>query len=124
MPAQIAGKCALAQGRTAFERFHHAAFSAFFHDGRDVSDRETLVSVAADAGLDLARFRAGLGDSAPREREVMAEYEQARIEYGGWGVPLAIFDDRIPLGGAVPIQMYHRAVNVCLAGNTGQAPAI
>lgn len=122
MPAQIAGKCALTHGQAAFDRFHHAVFRAFFHDGRDISDRETLASIAADAGLDLERFRADLDDSAPREAEVLAEYEEACSEYGGWGVPLAIFDGRIPLGGAVPIQMYHRAVDVCLASNTGYEP--
>jgi len=119
IPAHIAGKCALAQGQAAFERFHHAVFSAFFHDGCDISDRDVLLGLVADAGLDVERFCTDFGDSAPREREVMAEYEQARIEYGGWGVPLAIFDGRIPLGGAVPIEMYHRAVDVCLGQNAG-----
>ena len=118
MAAQIAGKCALLQGKAAFERFHHAVFRAFFHDYRDISDRDVLVSLAADSGLDVERFRAD-ADGSSQEDVVFAEFEEGRSAYEGWGVPLAIFDGRFPLGGAVPIEMYRRAIDLCLASNTG-----
>ena len=114
MPALIAGKSARLQGEEAFERFHVGVFKALFEDCRDISDREVLVSLATDAGLDIERFRAGL-DSGAQEKEVLADYEEARSEYEGWGVPLAIFGDRYPLAGAVPVEMYRRAIDLCLA---------
>jgi len=114
MPAQIAGKCALLQGKESFECFHSAVFKAFFQDCRDISDGEVLTSLAADAGLDVERFRADFS-SGSQEKVVLAEYEESRSEYEGWGVPLAIISSRFPLAGAVPIEMYRRAIDLCLA---------
>ena len=114
MPAQIAGKCALLQGKEAFGHLHGAVFKAFFLDCRDISDGEVLTSLAADVGLDVERFRADY-NSGSQENEVLAEYEEGRSEYEGWGVPLAIIGGRFPLVGAVPIEMYRRAIDLCLA---------
>ena len=114
MPAQIAGKCALLQGEEAFERFHAAVFRALFGESRDVSDAGVLLELAAEAGLDVDRFGADIEDGA-HEEAVMAEFEEARAEYEGWGVPLAIIGGRYPVVGAAPIEMYRRAVDLCLA---------
>lgn len=114
MPAQIAAKCALRQGEDAFERFHHAVFRAFFEECRDISDPGVLVGLADDTGLDVQRFRADFG-SGSQESEVLAEYEEGRSAYEGWGVPLALIGGRFPLAGAVPIEMYRRAIDLCLA---------
>ncbi len=113
MPAQIAGKCALLQDKELFGRFHGAVFKAFFRDCRNISDGEVLTSLAADAGLDVKRFQADCSSGA-QENDVLAEYEEGRREYEGWGVPLAIIGGRFPLVGAVPIEMYRRAIDLCL----------
>ena len=114
MPAQIASKCASLQGKESFECFHDAVFKAFFRDCRDISDGEVLTSLAANVGLDVERFRADYS-SGSQENVVLAEYEESRSEYEGWGVPLAIVGGRFPLVGAVPIEMYRRAIDLCLA---------
>jgi predicted DsbA family dithiol-disulfide isomerase len=113
MPAQIAGKCALLQGKESFECFHGAVFRAFFRDCRDISNGEILASVAAEAGLDVERFRVDYS-SGLQKNWVLAEYEKGRSEYEGWGVPLVIVGGRFPLVGAVPIEMYRRAIDLCL----------
>jgi predicted DsbA family dithiol-disulfide isomerase len=113
MPSQIAGKCALRQGVSAFERFHTAVFRALFGESRDISDVDVLLELAAEAGLDVDRFQADLDDSA-HEEAVLAEFEEARAEYEGWGVPLAIIGGRYPVVGAAPIEMYRRAIDLCL----------
>ena len=117
MPAQVASKCALRQGKEAFERFHAAVFEALFEDCRDISNREVLVSLAGDVGLAVDRFRADF-DSGTHEEEVLVEHEEGRSQYEGWGVPLAIVGGRFPLAGAVPAEMYRRAIDLCLAGKT------
>jgi len=113
MPAQIAGRCALLQGKVAFERFHDAVFQAFFRDCRDISDRDILFGLADDVGLDLERFQADFY-SGSQVDQVMAEREEYRSEYEGWGIPLAIVGGRFPLVGAVPVQFYRRAIDLCL----------
>jgi predicted DsbA family dithiol-disulfide isomerase len=118
MPAQIASKCALRQGEAAFERFHEAVFRALFEECRDISDGGVLLALAGEAGLDVDRFRADLQDGTA-EAEVLAEYEEARSQYVGWGVPLAIVGGRYPVAGAVPEAIYRRAVDLSLAGGSG-----
>ena len=118
MPAQIAGKCALLQGEQLFERFHALVFQAFFRDCRDISQSEVLYSLAADAGLDMQRFPADFG-SDERRQEVMADVEEVRSQYEGWGVPLTVVGGRVPIEGAAPTAVYRRAVDVCLKGKSG-----
>ncbi len=115
MPAQVAAKCALRQGKEEFERYHEAVFRAFFRDCRDIGDIEVLTGLAVDSGLDIERFRTDFA-SGSQETEVLAEYEEARIEFEGRGIPLAIIAGKYPLGGAVPVEMYYRAVDLSLAG--------
>lgn len=118
MPAQIASKCALLQGEEAFERFHAAVFRAFCRDCRDISQSEVLFSLAADAGLDMKRFSADF-QSDERRQAVMADVEEVRSQYEGWGVPLTVVGGRMPIEGAAPSAVYHRAVEVCLKEQTG-----
>ncbi|HEY42213.1 MAG TPA: DsbA family protein [Dehalococcoidia bacterium] len=117
MPAQIASKCALLQGEAAFERFHEAAFRAFFRDCRDISDRKVLMDLAIEAGLDMEKFLADF-ESDERRQEVLADVEEVRSQYEGWGVPLTVVGGRMPIEGAAPTDVYRRAVAVCLASET------
>jgi predicted DsbA family dithiol-disulfide isomerase len=113
MPAQIASKCALLQGEEAFERFHSAVFMAFFRDCRDISKRDVLISVATDAGLDVEKFLADF-ESDELRQEVLADAEEVRSQYHGWGIPLTVVGGRMPIEGAAPTDVYRRAVAVCL----------
>jgi predicted DsbA family dithiol-disulfide isomerase len=118
MPAQIAGKSALHQGEEAFERFHEATFRAFFHDCRDISDREVLMDLAVEAGLNMDKFLIDF-ESDERRQEVLADVEEVRSRYEGWGVPLTVVGGRMPIEGAAPTDVYRRAVAVCLGEQTG-----
>ena len=118
MPAQIAGKCALLQGDEAFERFHNAVFTAFFLDCRDINKREVLAALASESGLDMEKFSADFESDGPRQ-EVLADAEDVRSQYGGWGIPLTVVGGRMPIEGAAPTDVYRRAVAICLANGTG-----
>ena len=114
VPAQAAAKCARRQGKAAFGRYHLLLLAAFFERTWDVSDREVLIALAGEAGLDREAFVADF-ESGAVEGEVLADYREALADTRFSGVPTAIFDDVVVLEGAVPIEMYRRAVDVRLA---------
>ena len=118
MPALWAAKCARLQGEEAFERFHMAVFKAFFEDSRNISDREVLIGLAEEVGLDVERFSADF-DRGSQDDEILTEYQEHKSQYDGWGIPIAVVGERYPVMGAVPIEMYRRAVDLCLASQDG-----
>jgi predicted DsbA family dithiol-disulfide isomerase len=73
---------------------------AYFNEGKNVADRETLADVAAAAGLDrevmLARLQSGEGSTET------AEAIETAYRAGVTGVPFFIFDNRYALSGAQP----------------------
>ncbi|MBE0415490.1 MAG: DsbA family protein [Dehalococcoidia bacterium] len=113
LPAQEAAKCARLQGKEAFERFHMMLLRALFEQNRDISDREVLISLAVEAQLDEERFTSDF-DSGSQRGEVLADYREGLNDTRFAGVPTAIFDHTVVLEGAVPIEMYRRAVDVLL----------
>ena len=117
MPALRAAKCARLQGEDAFEHFHMAVFKAFFEDSRDISDRQVLISLDEDVGLDIERFTADFAGGS-QVKEILAEYEEHKSKYDGWGLPIAEVGERYPVMGGVPIEVYRRAVGLCLTSET------
>jgi predicted DsbA family dithiol-disulfide isomerase len=105
-----AGHCAQHQGAKVFERFHFALFRAYFEDNRDIADRKVLLDVAKDSGLDVTRLASDLDTGRGRmEIEHKRDTLMARGNFAG--VPTIFFGNGYPLEGAVPIQVYQRAVS-------------
>jgi predicted DsbA family dithiol-disulfide isomerase len=75
-----------------------ALMQAFFVDGLDLTDSETLVRVAANAGLAREEAQTAIADEDLR-RAVADEEEKAR-GMGVQGVPFFIFNKRIAVSGA------------------------
>jgi 2-hydroxychromene-2-carboxylate isomerase len=68
-----------------FAAYHRAMFRAAWHDGRDVSSKDVVLAVAAEAGQDAAAFARGLDEPAIKERLKMdTASAQSR---GVFGVP-------------------------------------
>ena len=114
IPALEAAKCAELQGEELFNRYHFALLKAYYADNIDISEREALVTIAREVGLDMDRFLADLDSGAQRET-VMAEYEEARRDQQFSGIPTAFFDSRVFFTGGVPVEMYRRAIDKILA---------
>jgi predicted DsbA family dithiol-disulfide isomerase len=70
----------------------------YFTQGGDLTDRETLVRAASEAGLDADRVRADLATDKD-VAEIEGEAEAAK-EAGIQGVPMFIFDGRFAVSGA------------------------
>jgi predicted DsbA family dithiol-disulfide isomerase len=75
-----------------------ALFVAYFTDGRDFTDRQTLIDVVAQAGLD--RYRA---DAMLNSNEGMDEFKEAEElsrRHQVSGVPFFIINDEVTVSGA------------------------
>ncbi len=75
-----------------------ALFQAYFIDGRDIGDAQTLAHIAAEAGLEEKAASAYLAGTEDTE-EVLAEDVYAR-KIGIGGVPCFIFDGKYAVSGA------------------------
>jgi predicted DsbA family dithiol-disulfide isomerase len=94
------------QGRQA--ALKHALLRAYFTDGRDVSDHDTLVDVAMQAGLDEARARAILAsDEYADDVRTDEEFFQRS---GIRGVPAIIIERKHLISGGQPVEVFERAL--------------
>ena len=87
-------------------------FRAYFTEGRDISDRQMLLDVVAEAGLDRGKaegvLTSGGGQEAIREAEELAR--RVRVE----GVPFFVINGKVALSGAQPPEAFLAGVQ---AGN-------
>ena len=79
-----------------------ALFVAYFTDGRDISDRQTLIDVVANAGLDRHRVEAVL--KSDEGLEAIKEAEALSRQHRVAGVPFFVIN-----GGAQPPQAFLEA---------------
>ncbi|WP_027135043.1 DsbA family oxidoreductase [Geminicoccus roseus] len=86
----------------------HALLRAYFTEGRNVSDKATLVEIAGAAGLSVERAREIL-DSDAYAQDVRAQ-EQFYTGLGISGVPSVILNDRHLIQGGQPPELFERAL--------------
>lgn len=67
-------------------------FSAYFQRGENIGDSETLLQIASRRGLGVKDVARALSDKAPLPMTMRSNESE--------GVPLFVFDNRIPLAGA------------------------
>ena len=73
---------------------------AYFTEGEDVGDAETLVRLVGEIGVDAAEARAALADDAYADA-VRADLRRAR-GFGIQGVPFFVIDEQYGISGAQP----------------------
>lgn len=83
-------------------------FRGYFLEGRDLTNRDTLVALAAEAGVDPLAARNWL-DSGRGVQEI-ADAEVRARDLGITGVPFFIFDGRVGLSGAHPPETIRDAI--------------
>jgi len=84
-------------------------FRATFTDGEPIGDRETLVRLGAEAGLDADEARAVLASDA-YAAEVRADEQQA-AQLGISGVPFFVVDGRYGVSGAQPADVLRQVLD-------------
>ena len=85
-----------------------ALLKAYFTDGRDISDHDTLVAIAAEAGLDAERARAILAADTFADDVRMIEqfFQQAGIT----GVPAIVIERKHLISGGQPPDVFEQAL--------------
>ena len=86
----------------------HALLRAYFTEGRDVGNRDTLVEIATGVGLDAERARAIL-DSDEFAGEVRIT-EQFFTQAGISGVPAIVIERQHLISGGQPPEIFERAL--------------
>jgi len=90
-----------------------ALFVAYFTEGRDISNRQTLIDVVAEVGLDRQRAVAMLNSEEGIDA-IKEAGEQAR-EFRVDSVPFFVVNRKLTLSGAQPIDVILAAFNQALA---------
>jgi len=82
--------------------------AAYFMEGRAIGDRDTLVELAGEVGVDPGRARAAL-DSDEFADDVRADEREA-AELGITGVPFFVINRRYGVSGAQPPEVMLKAL--------------
>jgi len=89
-------------------------FTGFFEQARDLSDREVLLEIAAESGLDANRARATLEDD--RTRKGVLEEEQRVKQLGLAGLPNFLVNRKLSVAGAQDSATLLQAFDYALFG--------
>jgi len=83
-------------------------YAAFWDDGADIGDAETLARLASEAGLDAEEVKEKLKNNA--DAETVTEEAHGFRAAGVNGVPTYIVDERTGFSGALPPQQLEAAI--------------
>lgn len=113
LPAFQAAWCAAQQSAEAYYDLDLRIRRAFFAQGRNIGQREVLLEIAREAGLDMPRFT-DLFESEQARAAVLQEFQLGRERYRVRGTPTIMLSDgtrlRHPI--AFPVMRERRVVGV------------
>jgi len=81
-----------------------ALFKAYFSEGKDISDREVLVGIAASVGIETQAVLAALDDD--EIREVVKQEESQFKQMGIQSVPAFIINNKYLISGGQPVEAF------------------
>lgn len=90
-----------------------ALFSAYFEQGADIGDTDTLARIAAETGLDGDEARAAIESGRFDVDVLQSQREAARL--GIRGVPFVVLDGRYGISGAQSAEVFEQAIRRALA---------
>jgi predicted DsbA family dithiol-disulfide isomerase len=102
-------------------------FRGYFTEGEPIGDRDTLVRLGAEAGLDAEEVRAALEDQ--RYAQAVRADEAQAAAYGISGVPFFVVDSKYGVNGAQPAEQLLEVLQnawaqshpLSVVGTTGEA---
>ena len=103
------------EGRQA--ALKHALLRAYFGEGANVGDRDTLVALAAGIGLDAERARAIL--ASDEYAAEVREAEQFFMRNGINGVPAIIIERKHLISGGQPPEVFEQALRQIATAKEG-----
>ena len=102
-----------AQQQGKFMEFHHAAYKAYWEDGKDLGQLAAIEEVARSVGLDTDELMDRL-QSRHYSAKVMEQYQEA-LQYGIRGIPTFVVGNLL-FTGAQPYDIFKSAMNQHLKG--------
>lgn len=91
-------------------------FRAYFADGRDISDRQRLKDVVAEAGLDRQLVEEML--NSDEGMAAIRDAEERSRHLGVSGVPFFIMNEKVALSGAQAPETFLEAFRQAIAGSS------
>ncbi|WP_448699431.1 DsbA family oxidoreductase [Mucilaginibacter sp. AW1-3] len=99
----------LAKAHGVQDAAEEALFKAYFTDGKDISDHDTLATLGAAIGLDPALVKQTLAGNQYADEVNQDIYEAQQI--GARGVPFFVLGDKYAVSGAQPTETFLGALN-------------
>lgn len=84
-------------------------FRAYYTEGQDLNDLDTLVQLGTEVGLDAKETRAAL-QAGTYATAVRSDEQQAQ-QIGVRGVPFFVFDDKYAVSGAQPTELFSEVLD-------------
>ncbi|MEC4020084.1 DsbA family oxidoreductase [Streptomyces sp. H27-D2] len=112
----------LAKARGRHDELLSLVFRANFAEERSVFEADTLVRLAAEAGLDAEEARRTLADESAYAEAVRADEREA-AELGATGVPFFVLDRRLGVSGGQPAEVFTQALEKAWQGRSAEASA-
>jgi predicted DsbA family dithiol-disulfide isomerase len=103
----------LAKTKKLGDKMEEIFFKAYFTEGRDLNDGQTLIELAQKAGLDKEEVLKVLTDENLFSKEVEHDIKEAQ-EIGVQGVPFFVFDRKYAVSGAQPLDAFVNTINEAL----------
>lgn len=79
-------------------------FAAYYTEGQNIGDLDTLVKLGTEVGLDAAEIRQALTAGTYAEAVRLDEYHAQQINVRG--VPFFVFEDKYAVSGAQPTELF------------------
>jgi protein disulfide-isomerase len=95
----------LAKTKSLGDEIEEIFFKAYFTEGRDLNDAETLIELAVKAGLDSNEVKEVIENENLFLKDVKADISEAQ-EIGVQGVPFFVFDRKYAVSGAQPVEAF------------------
>ncbi|WP_018615038.1 DsbA family oxidoreductase [Segetibacter koreensis] len=84
-------------------------FAAYYTEGKNVGDIDTLVQLGEEIGLDGAEVKQTLESEAFVKEVQLDQYEAQKI--GARGVPFFVFNDKYAVSGAQPTELFSEVLH-------------
>ena len=90
-------------------------FKAYFTEGRDLNDKDTLMELGVGVGLNALDIKDVLEDETQFASAVKHDISEAQ-QIGVRGVPFFVFDRKYAVSGAQPIEHFEQTIQEVLKG--------
>lgn len=91
-----------------FGELHTMFFEAYFQEGKDIGDLETVLDIAGRAGLDPKALKEKIAEKAYSPR--LQKAREMGLEFGVTGIPAFIVNGKKKIVGAQQYEVFRNAI--------------